>query len=175
MDAYREADRARHRDDRRRYPFRLLRLQVAIRGWSLIIPLIAQQKNLARLLTWTGPGWRRPYVGLGAETIWRCCHRAVRRPILMRDRPCLREGLLLNRYLVMAGFAPSLHFGVDKLSLADPQVRAHCWIKLGERVFNPPTPTMIEIHQHTSCQNVADGADQLRGKVAGKASDATSL
>lgn len=162
MDMFRDADRARHREDRRRHPVRLLRLQVAIRGWSLVIPLIAQNNNLSRLLALTGPSSRRPYLGLGAETIWRCCHRAVKRPILMRDRPCLREGLLLNRFLVMAGFEPSLHFGVDKPSLQDPIVRAHCWIRLGERVFNPPASSMVEIHHHTSHENVANAIERLR-------------
>jgi hypothetical protein len=64
----------------------------------------------------------------------------------MKDRPCLREGLLVYRFLVMSGYEPTLHFGVDKASLNSERVRAHCWVKLGTRIFNPPEPSMVEIH-----------------------------
>ena len=72
----------------------------------------------------------------------------------MAERPCLREGLLLNRFLVMAGYEPTLLLGVDRTSLNGPRVKAHCWIKLGARVFNPPTPNMVEIYTVRS-----DGGD----------------
>ena len=157
-----DADRARHESDRRRHPLLLFRLQLAVRGWSLLIAVVALQSNLSRLLSWTGPGKRKPYIGLGAETIWRCCHRTVKHPRVMRDRPCLREGLLLNRYLVMAGFEPSLHFGIDKDSIRDPKVRAHCWVRLGARIFNPPTPAMIEIHTHVDHGNGTAAAGGLQ-------------
>jgi hypothetical protein len=29
-------------------------------------------------------------------------------------------------------------------------MKAHCWIKLGDRVFNPPDANMVEIHVHQS-------------------------
>lgn len=156
-----DADRARHEIDRRRHPLLLLRLRLAVRGWSLFVPIVAQQSNLQRLLAWTGPGKQKPYRGLGAETIWRCCHGTVKHPMVMRDRPCLREGLLLNRYLVMAGFEPTLHFGIDKDSIQDAKVRAHCWVCLGERVFNPPAASMVEIHAHIDHGNGASAADGL--------------
>jgi hypothetical protein len=66
----------------------------------------------------------------------------------MADRPCLREGLLLNRFLVMGGFRPSLHFGVDRTSLNSPRAEAHCWVTLGEMVFNPPAANIVEIWTH---------------------------
>ena len=158
----RESDLARHRFDRKHHALLLLRLQIAVRIWSLAIPLIARQTNLTRILTWAAPGLGRPYRGLGAETIWRCCHRTVKRPILMRDRPCLREGLLLNRFLVMAGYEPSLHFGIEKGSVHGPAIEAHCWVKLGDRVFNPPTDSMIEIHSHANYDTLSSSPSESR-------------
>jgi hypothetical protein len=138
----------RYRADRRRFPFRYLRLKLATRAWALWLPVLALGKDLQPLLARAAPGRGTPYAGLSPDTIARCCCKAVRRPMLMVDRPCLREGLLLNRFLAMAGFAPSLHFGVDRASLNRPHTQAHCWVKLGERVFNPPDPNMVEIYAH---------------------------
>jgi transglutaminase superfamily protein len=138
----------RRRADRASHPIKYLRLMLALRTWALWVPLLAQGKDLQPLLARAAPGRGTPYAGLSADTIARCCRRAVRHPILMADRPCLREGLLLNRFLVMAGFAPTLHFGVDPTSLNSPRVKAHCWIKLEERIFNPPDSNMVEIYAH---------------------------
>ena len=147
-DHLRERDREQDRQDRRRWPLRYLRLNLAIRIWALWIPMLARETELSRLLARTAPPSHRPYVGFSAATIWRCCRKAVKRPVLMRSRPCLREGLLLNRYLVMAGHTPTLHFGVDRASIREPRIRAHCWLTLGNRVFNPPSPEIVEILQH---------------------------
>lgn len=116
--------------------------------------MLAQDANLSRLLRRTLPLWSRPYDGFSAGTIWRCCHKAVKRPILMSDRTCLREGLLLHRFLKLAGYNPTLHFGVDRNSVGEARVRAHCWVVLGDRVFNPPEASMVEILQHRNgCSN----------------------
>ncbi len=154
MDIARTRARRRRFIEMRRHPVKYARLCLAVRSWALLIAALAPRNaELARILARTAPGPGRPYTGLSAETIWRCCRKAVRPPLLMADRPCLREGLLLNRFLVMAGYAPALHFGVDRTSLSEPKVRAHCWITLGARVFNPPEPTMIEIHEHRDVRN----------------------
>lgn len=150
------ADASRRRDkelavgDMRRFPLSYLRLVLTVRAWALCIPIVARDSNLSAVLARTAPPAKRPFQGFSPSTIWRCCHKAVKRPWLMRDRPCLREGLLLNRFLVMAGHDPTLHFGVDKTSLNTPAIRAHCWIRLGDRVFNPPDESMVEIHTHRS-------------------------
>ena len=134
--------------DRRTHPIKYLRLMLAVRTWALWVPLLARGKDFQPLLARAAPGRGTPYAGLSPDTISRLCHKVVHRPMLMADRPCLREGLLLNRFLVMAGFAPTLHFGIDRSSLNKPGVKAHCWVKLGERVFNPPDPNMVEIYTH---------------------------
>lgn len=153
-------DRERHRADHRQHPLLLLRLRLAIRVWSILIPIFARSDDLSKILQLAAPGKHTRYDGLGSETIWRCCHRAVKRPLLMNDRPCLREGLLVYRFLVMAGFSPTLHFGVDRHSVAENAVRAHLWVRLGERVFNPPEPTMVEIHAR-SHRDADKGAHQV--------------
>ena len=137
-----------HRADRRDFPIKYLRLKLAVRAWALWLPVLALGKDLQPLLARAAPGRGTPYSGLSPDTIARCCRKVVRRPMLMADRPCLREGLLLNRFLAMAGFAPTLHFGVDRASLNTPRAKAHCWVRLGESVFNPPDPDMVEIYTH---------------------------
>lgn len=143
-----ERARQHRRADRRSHPIKYLRLTLAVRAWALWVPILAQGKDLQPLLARAAPGTGTPYAGLSADIIARCCHKAVRRPILMADRPCLREGLLLNRFLSMAGFEPTLHFGVDRTSLNSLHAKAHCWITLGERIFNPPDANMVEIYTH---------------------------
>ncbi|HEX6000466.1 MAG TPA: lasso peptide biosynthesis B2 protein, partial [Hyphomicrobiaceae bacterium] len=72
--------------------------------------------------------------------------RATRRPWLMRDRPCLRQGLLAMRFLRLAGYRPVLHFAIDRTSVSRDVLSAHCWVSLdGEVLLNPATPSMVEI------------------------------
>jgi hypothetical protein len=70
----------------------------------------------------------------------------VRRPRLMADRPCLREGILAERFLRLAGFQPELRFGIVRGSLVQDKLAAHCWIVLhGNIILNRPTTDMIEV------------------------------
>lgn len=150
MMATQRSDKEQSLEDMRRYPLAYLRLVFAVRAWALWIPFVARNSDLSIILARTSARPGKPFEGLSPATIWRCCHKAVKRPWLMHDRPCLREGLLLNRFLAMAGHQPTLHFGVDKTSLDAPAIRAHCWVRLGDRIFNPPTSSMVEIHSHRS-------------------------
>jgi hypothetical protein len=64
----------------------------------------------------------------------------------MRDRQCLREGLLIYRFLTMAGFGPTLHFAVKPEADHTLPMTAHCWVKLGaDNEFNPPESGMREV------------------------------
>lgn len=86
---------------------------------------------------------------LPVDYILKRVRRTVRRPWLMRDRRCLREGLLACRFLTAAGHAPELHFGVDRASAKTPHLQAHCWVvKDGAVVLNPPDPNMVPIYVH---------------------------
>lgn len=121
-----------------------LRLHVAL--WARWLPVLAREPELQRLLARTAPPPGTPYAGIPADVVIRRVRKACRRPVLMRDRPCLREGLLAYRFLRLAGFRPRLHFGVDRNSAAAPRLAAHCWVSLdGRVVLNPPLPSHVEV------------------------------
>jgi hypothetical protein len=123
-----------------------IRFRTALWLWGRIVPVLAWRSDVLTLLRRASPGHRRPYVGLSAAHIARRAKRAVRRPRLMADRPCLREGVLADRFLRLAGYAPELHFGVERNSLADEILRAHCWVVLdGQALLNAPATEMIEV------------------------------
>lgn len=91
--------------------------------------------------------WR--YRNLPLTYIVRHVRRTLRRPLLMRDRRCLREGLLACRFLTAAGYEPELHFGIDRTSLPGPGVRAHCWVvHHGETVLNAPQTKIAPVFIH---------------------------
>jgi hypothetical protein len=142
-----------------RQTLKLVRLRFAVRIWALWVPIIARGTDFAPLLARAAPSYGVPYAGLSIDIIAKRVRRAIRRPWLMRNRRCLREGLLLNRFLVMAGYSPVLHFGVDRTSLGGRSVKAHCWVSVGERIFNPPDETMLEIHTHSSVAGQAEKAN----------------
>ncbi len=75
-----------------------------------------------------GPG---RFSGLPATAIVRAVRRTLRHPVLMRNRRCLREGLLAYRFLTEAGHRPRLHFGIDPGIVASPIAKAHCWVTIG--------------------------------------------
>ena len=86
--------------------------------------------------------------------------RATRRPWLMRDRPCLRQGLLAMRFLRLAGYRPVLHFALDRTSVASSVLSAHCWVTLdGKVLLNPATPTMVEILAYVNGRLVPSAPD----------------
>jgi hypothetical protein len=122
---------------------------MSLRLWAVHLPWIARGGALAPLLQKIEPPASTPYAGLEASYIAKRVKRATRRPWLMRDRTCLREGLLAYRFLKLAGFKPALHFGLDRTSVAGDHLSAHCWVVLdGQIVLNPPTPGMVEILVH---------------------------
>lgn len=67
----------------------------------------------------------------------------------MRDRRCLREGLLTYRLLAEAGWQPRLHFGLEPGAVHSPRVRAHCWVTLDGRILTGASETAyVEILVH---------------------------
>jgi len=93
------------------------------------------------------PPAKMPYRGLSGEEISAAVHRAVRHPLMMRDRRCLREGVLCFRFLRAAGFDPRLHFGVDPGSLNASRLSAHCWVTLdGETLAGATAIPMVPLH-----------------------------
>ena len=64
----------------------------------------------------------------------------------MRDRRCLRQGILAFRYLKATGHEPVIHFGIEPVSLKDEKVRAHCWVTVnGTPVMSDRLPGMKTI------------------------------
>ena len=125
---------------------RRLRFRLALWLWARLLPFLAWRRNLNSLLALAKPREVVPYRGLAADYISRRVKKATRRPWVMRDRPCLREGVLAIRFLRLAGFEPTLHFAVDRTSVAQDMLAAHCWVVLDQQtMLNPPTPSMVEV------------------------------
>jgi hypothetical protein len=122
------------------------RFRIALWLWARIVPILAWRSDLVTLLQRVSPSPGTPYKGLPADLIAYRAKRAVRRPRVMADRPCLREGLLAERFLRLAGYQPELRFGISRQSVAQDKLAAHCWIVLhGKIILNAPSTEMIEV------------------------------
>lgn len=123
-----------------------IRFRMSLWLRAKLIPYSIRGKDLIPILERARPPTRSPYLGLTARHIAKRVKRACRNPWLMRDRPCLREGLLVYRFLAMAGYRPVLRFGVDRTTLTAASLSAHCWVEIdGKPVLNPPSPGMVEV------------------------------
>lgn len=112
-----------------------------------LLPVCVGSSELDRLLAMaTPPPGASAYREFSAPAIVAAVKRAARRPWVMRDRRCLREGLLAFRYLSLAGHRPLLHFALEPESLKEPTMSAHCWVTVDDAILmNPPTPTMMPL------------------------------
>ncbi len=123
-----------------------LRFRLALWLWARWLPILAYQRDLQSLTERALPPPRVRYTHLEPAYIVKHVRRAVRKPWVMRDRPCLRQGLLAYRFLSLAGYQPELHFGVDQTSIAASRLSAHCWIVLdGRTILNEPEKNMIKV------------------------------
>jgi len=132
-----------------RVPFPSTRLPFAASLWlaARLLPLYAARGSLEDLLAGATPQpGRRDYAEIDPAVIIAAVKRQGKGPWLMRNRRCLREGLLAFHYLALAGHAPRLHFGVVAASLRDVRPRAHCWLTLdGQPTMNPPQEPMVAL------------------------------
>ena len=125
-----------------------LRLELWVRARILAFQ-ITRDQPLAAMLELATPTARRRYTGMPAAKIVRAVRRTLRRPLLMRKRPCLREGLLAYRFLAEAGYRPYLHFGVDPAIVTSPSAIAHCWVTLdGKIVIGESQTPFVGILSH---------------------------
>ena len=114
-----------------------------------LLPVLIGNRSFEDVLKWAPLASSTPYRGLPSAYIVASVNRTVRHPWLMRDRRCLREGLLGHRFLRFAGFDPELRFGVDPQSMQAPRMSAHCWVCLdGRPVVSDSLPGMVEIYRH---------------------------
>ena len=91
------------------------------------------------------------YSAIPAPVIAALATSMTRRAWVMRDRKCLRQGLIGYRFLRKAGYMPELHFGISPDSLAKPKISAHCWVELdGLAVIGQSLEGMVTIHVHGS-------------------------
>lgn len=114
-----------------------------------VLPLQLHHRPLDAVVALANAAPAMRYRDLPVAYIVKRVGRTVRRPWLMRDRRCLREGLLAFRFMAAAGHAPELHFGIERTSVKGAQLKAHCWVvNAGETVLNPPTETMVPVYIH---------------------------
>lgn len=133
-------------------PSRMLLLRLAADAFAQarLLPLrLPRDLPFEQMLELATPPDDTPYRGLSAEVIAATVNRAVRHPLLMRDRRCLREGVLCFRFLRAAGFEPRLHFGVEPGSVSAGHLSAHCWVTLdGKTLAGATTTPMVALHVH---------------------------
>ena len=114
-----------------------------------LLPLQLRGKDFEAVLGHAPLAAPTPYTGLSTAYIIARINRTVRHPWFMRDRRCLREGLLGHRFLTLAGLDPELRFGVDPVSMQAPRIAAHCWLCLdGRPVISDSLPGMVQIYNH---------------------------
>jgi len=134
-------------------PWLRFRFRTSLWLAARLLPWLVAKRPLDRILLLARPR-NRAFVGLSADYIARQVLRTTRHPWLMRDRRCLRQGLLGQRFLAEAGFIPELHFGIDPCSLNTARVSAHCWVCLdGIPVLNDRLPGMLTILTHCDGQS----------------------
>lgn len=120
------------------------RLELRWLIWRL--PRQVRRLPLTRLLAAVTPPaasarWRLP-----AAEVVTAVKRALARPLRMRGRPCLREGLAAFHFLRRGGHPAVLHFGIDRGSTRAPRLRGHCWVSLhGQVILNDPTAEYVEL------------------------------
>jgi hypothetical protein len=147
-----------------------LRFRIALWCQARLLPIRTwRSRPLKAVLALANPAPGESYEGLTIDYVVRHVVRTTRRPFLMRDRRCLRQGLLAYRFLNAAGGRPELHFGVDRGSLHGPMLRAHCWVvEQGQVVLNPPQPNLLTVLVHSAERTaVADSSLQLSPKDIG--------
>jgi hypothetical protein len=128
----------------------LRRLGSEVWLWARLLPfLCAKSKSFADILKVSDVGSSRRYRGMPVAEIVSRVKLAARHPWLMRDRRCLREGILAYRFLTLANVPAKIHFGVDRNSIGAPKLDAHCWVTVGDEVvLNPPSPSMVTVFIH---------------------------
>ena len=114
-----------------------------------LLPFAVAFRDLSQILRLGDVKRFSLYEGTAPETIACAIHRATRKPWLMRNRRCLRQGLIGYRFLRKAGHEPELHFGVDVGSVERDKIDAHCWVVLDSKpVVNDILEGMVTIHVH---------------------------
>lgn len=116
-----------------------------------LLPLLVGKKSLEQALALTEASASPRYSWLTPQYLEKRIKRTVRGPFFMRNRRCLRIGILGFRFLRKAGYAPALHFGLAPDSLSSKRIESHCWVCLNAQpVIGESLEHMMTIHVHTS-------------------------
>jgi hypothetical protein len=107
-----------------------VRFRTVLWASARMLPWRIRRRPLNAVLEIAEPFDRKRYAGLPAAYIANAIKRTTRHSWLMRDRKCLRRGLLGYRFLSEAGFRPELRFSVDPYSPSKDRMTAHCWVCL---------------------------------------------
>jgi hypothetical protein len=128
-----------------------------------LLPFLVKNRPLDEILARATPETGvTGYGEIPAPEIIEKVKRVVARPMRMRGRRCLREGLLAFHYLALAGHRPLLHFGLVPQTITSAHPRAHCWITIdGAIALNPPAEPMIELFAYDGSSAVAAGDGRL--------------
>ncbi len=130
--------------------FARVRLRLEMWLWAKALPLRVWRKDLQQLMDMTEAQSAPRFAGVEASKIARYTRKVTRRPFFMRDRRCLRQGMLGFHFLRLSGYRPELHFGIERKSINSPRISAHCWVVLdGTPVINDILPDMDLIHIHS--------------------------
>jgi len=131
--------------------FSLLCLKTDIWLTARFVPAWIGWRDLAGILRVADARKSKLYAEIDAETIARLALAATCKHWIMRNRRCLRQGIVGYRFLTKAGFYPELHFGVGATSTATAKTPAHCWVVLnGKPIINDNLEGMATMYIHKS-------------------------
>lgn len=132
-------------------------------AWRL--PRLLRTEPLLAVLAALTPQQAR--AGDAPAEIVAATQRILRRPLRMRGRRCLREGLLAYHALRAAGHPAALHFGVLRGSQQLERLRAHCWVSLGTQVLlNAPDGDYAELLVYEGRPVVLQDSDRVAAPLA---------
>ena len=88
----------------------ILRALFRVHLWlsARLMPALIGRRDFETVLKWAPLDAPTPYRGLPSAYVVTRVNHTVRHPWLMRERRCLREGLLGFRFLRMAGGATNI-------------------------------------------------------------------
>lgn len=114
---------------------------------TITVPFWLYKKDFASTLKYFDVKSDQRFDNIDQALICNCIVITTRKPWLMRDRRCLRQGLLAMRFLKKASFEPTIHFGVDINTMSSPSLSAHCWVEIKNTpVMNDILEEMIIVH-----------------------------
>ncbi|MEE9374728.1 MAG: lasso peptide biosynthesis B2 protein [Rhizobiaceae bacterium] len=130
------------------HPITMLRADIWFH--AKLMPLVLKFQSFSTMLNNADVANVDRYQGVPTEAISKLVIRSTHHPWFMRNRRCLRQGLIGYQFMRKAGYRPELHFGVEVESLDAPNINAHCWVVLdGKPVLNDILAGMETIFIHS--------------------------